>query len=153
MHAPPCTLNSACKLPPALRRRVLSATSYTSSLRGGAAANSRALRLQVVHRGRFIRRTLDFARARAQGTCLAADSGQRVLGYMVTSFNSMTKETSNALEMTLDWFHSFSRVTCLPDALLAKLLAGALGAVATRVYSSVELLCSCVHACSGMLLY
>lgn len=70
-----------------------------------------------------MRRTHEFVRARKQGPSRVAEVN-KVLGYLVTSFNSRTKENSNSLELLLDWFHSFSRVVRYPDALQARLLAG-----------------------------
>jgi hypothetical protein len=82
-----------------------------------------------------VRRTHEFARARKQGPSRMG-AVDNALGYLVTSFNSTTKETSDSLEMLLDWFYSFSKVVKHPDALLSRLLVGA-GSVADDVFQAV----------------
>lgn len=48
------------------------------------------------------------------------------LGYMVTSFNHLTFEKGDALELLLDWFDAANKVFKLPDTLMQGLLKGAL---------------------------
>jgi hypothetical protein len=43
---------------------------------------------------------------------------------MITNFNAISCETSSALEMLLDWCHSFTKVSLQPKAVLKQLLEG-----------------------------
>jgi hypothetical protein len=82
------------------------------------------VRLQVLYRNRFVRRTLDFAGARRRARREARRSTQP-LGFMITNFNALSHESATALEMTLDWLYSFDKVAKRPASLLAQLLEGA----------------------------
>ena len=80
---------------------------------------------QVVLRNRFIARAGAFAAARRRGRTVAA-STDKVLGYMITNFNALSCESSSALEMLLDWFHSYTSVAAQPALLLDRLVERAL---------------------------
>eukprot|EP00892_Ulva_mutabilis_P001897 jgi/Ulvmu1/11708/UM008_0119.1 len=76
----------------------------------------------VIHRNRFVYGTKDLCRARK------LQHKGLILGYMITNFNHLSFERGNVLELMLDWFDSYTRMSETP----AKHLSGVLAAERQR---------------------
>lgn len=105
----------------------------------------------MLYRNRFIDKTYNFVVARRRARTEATT--ERVLGFMITNFNAISCETSSALEMMLDWCHSFSNVSLQPKAVLKQLLEGVPVEIVVQVdmgrRSEVPGRCVCMHVLQG----